>query len=263
MQSPSPITLRLFVALMVLIGGVLGANYWFSVPLVQKNVFGIELNTNRQVLDIVYDFADRIYFDAEANVEATIQSHEQRLRSIVELTASHIKTMRDQNNFLQQRSVDMSAIFEQVRDFKLNNDDYIWIADYNGKFLAHPLDSLHQKTAAQQPGNEENVIFKIIEEVRKNGDGVFRYKWQRLTKPDVTDKYSYVKNFPEWGVVIGSGIYLEDIEKETSELRKKGGLIVCKPVLGFENRLVSFIFLESLPFKLIELFSKPQHNSNI
>ena len=50
---------------------------------------------------------------------------------------------------------------------------------------------------------------------------------------------------------------------ETSELRKKGGLIVCKPVLGFENRLVSFIFLESLPFKLIELFSKPQHNSNI
>ena len=90
MQSPSPITLRLFVALMVLIGGVLGANYWFSVPLVQKNVFGIELNTNRQVLDIVYDFADRIYFDAEANVEATIQSHEQRLRSIVELTAGHI-----------------------------------------------------------------------------------------------------------------------------------------------------------------------------
>ena len=223
MQSPSPITLRLFVALMVLIGGVLGANYWFSVPLVQKNVFGIELNTNRQVLDIVYDFADRIYFDAEANVEATIQSHEQRLRSIVELTASHIKTMRDQNNFLQQRSVDMSAIFEQGRDFKLNNDDYIWIADYNGKFLAHPLDSLHQKTAAQQPGNEENVIFKIIEEVRKNGDGVFRYKWQRLTKPDVTDKYSYVKNFPEWGVVIGSGIYLEDIEKET-EARKARAL---------------------------------------
>jgi methylmalonyl-CoA/ethylmalonyl-CoA epimerase len=59
------------------------------------------------------------------------------------------------------------------------------------------------------------------------------------------------------------GFEVEDIEKETSELRKKGGLIVCKPVLGFENRLVSFIFLESLPFKLIELFSKPKHNSNI
>lgn len=59
------------------------------------------------------------------------------------------------------------------------------------------------------------------------------------------------------------GFEVEDIEKETNELRKKGGLIVCKPVLGFENRLVSFIFLESLPFKLIELFSKPQQNSNI
>jgi methylmalonyl-CoA/ethylmalonyl-CoA epimerase len=84
-----------------------------------------------------------------------------------------------------------------------------------------------------------------------------------LIEPNQTE--TPVTNFLEKH---GSGIHhlgfeVEDIEKETNELRKKGGVVVCKPVLGYENRLVSFIFLESLPFKLIELFSNPQHNSNI
>ena len=84
-----------------------------------------------------------------------------------------------------------------------------------------------------------------------------------LIEPNQTE--TPVTNFLEKH---GSGIHhlgfeVEDIEKETNELRKKGGVVVCKPVLGYENRLVSFVFLESLPFKLIELFSKPQHNSNI
>ena len=84
-----------------------------------------------------------------------------------------------------------------------------------------------------------------------------------LIEPNQTE--TPVTNFLEKH---GSGIHhlgfeVEDIEKETNELRKKGGVVVCKPVLGYENRLVSFVFLESLPFKLIELFSNPQHNSNI
>ena len=84
-----------------------------------------------------------------------------------------------------------------------------------------------------------------------------------LIEPNQTE--TPVTNFLEKH---GSGIHhlgfeVEDIEKETNELRKKGGVVVCKPVLGYENRLVSFVFLEPLPFKLIELFSNPQHNSNI
>jgi len=59
------------------------------------------------------------------------------------------------------------------------------------------------------------------------------------------------------------GFEVEDIKNEITKLRQKGGLVVCKPVLGFENRLISFIFMDSLPFKLIELFSMPKQNNSI
>ena len=59
------------------------------------------------------------------------------------------------------------------------------------------------------------------------------------------------------------GFEVEDIKNEITKLRQKGGLVVCKPVLGFENRLISFIFMDSLPFKLIEIFSMPKQNNSI
>ena len=56
-----------------------------------------------------------------------------------------------------------------------------------------------------------------------------------LIEPNQTE--TPVTNFLEKH---GSGIHhlgfeVEDIEKETNELRKKGGVVVCKPVLGYEN----------------------------
>jgi len=54
------------------------------------------------------------------------------------------------------------------------------------------------------------------------------------------------------------GFEVEDIEQEIANLEKKGGRIVCKPVIGFENRLISFIYFDSVPGKLIELVTKPE-----
>ena len=59
----------------------------------------------------------------------------------------------------------------------------------------------------------------------------------------------------------GSGIHhlgfeVDDIENEVKKLKINGGKVVCNPVIGFENRLVSFIYVDSLPCKLIELVTE-------
>ena len=59
---------------------------------------------------------------------------------------------------------------------------------------------------------------------------------------------------------------MDDINRKVNELHDKGGIVLSPPVpttgwekLGFENRLASFIYLDDLPFKLIEIISR--HNS--
>ena len=50
---------------------------------------------------------------------------------------------------------------------------------------------------------------------------------------------------------------------DINQLRDRGGIVLSPPVpttgwekLGFENRLASFVYLDDLPFKLIEIISR-------
>ena len=69
MYRYSPITFRLFMMLLLLISSIFVSIYWLTVPMIKQNVFGLELNSNRQVLNIVYDLANRMHFSTESYVE--------------------------------------------------------------------------------------------------------------------------------------------------------------------------------------------------
>ena len=47
-----------------------------------------------------------------------------------------------------------------------------------------------------------------------------------------------------------------NVEQSTLELEKEGGKVVSPPSIGFENRTISFIYVDSLPFKVVELVSE-------
>mgnify|MGYP006274953805 CR=1 FL=1 len=59
----------------------------------------------------------------------------------------------------------------------------------------------------------------------------------------------------------GEGIHhlafeVPDVHKATVELEKFGGKIISPPSIGFEKRLISFVYVDSLPFKIVEFVSE-------
>jgi len=62
---------------------------------------------------------------------------------------------------------------------------------------------------------------KIIQEqikIAKNPDGGFvHYSWNKLNVKDLSPKVSFVRGIPEWGWVIGAGVYLDTIEDTISK----------------------------------------------
>jgi len=73
------------------------------------------------------------------------------------------------------------------------------------------------------------------------------------------EKNSPISNF----IIKGGGFHhlcfeVDDIYKETKELEKNGGRVIVKPVIGFENRLISFVFLnmKNTNCNLVELAEK-------
>jgi two-component system, NarL family, sensor kinase len=64
------------------------------------------------------------------------------------------------------------------------------------------------------------TIRGLITQARAGG-GFVEYRWQRPSQQRVSRKLGYVVPLPRWGWMIGSGIYLDDIDQVTSELRRR------------------------------------------
>ncbi len=125
---------------------------------------------------------------------------------------------------------------EELRHLRYGPDgkDYFWVTDTSGVILMHPfLTDLEGQDVsnAKDPGG--NLYFQeFLRVTRDHGEGFARYTWQLRDDPNqVSPKLSYVKTFPEWGWIIGTGMYLNDVEKEIAAMKWRAGGILAA-VLG-------------------------------
>jgi len=63
----------------------------------------------------------------------------------------------------------------------------------------------------------------------------------------------------------GEGIHhlafeVPDVELATLKLKKAGGKVISPPSIGFEGHLISFVYVNSLPFKIVEFVSEKKSN---
>jgi PAS domain-containing protein len=78
----------------------------------------------------------------------------------------------------------------------------------------------------------------MVETVMNSEGGYMGYHWQWKDNPQKKGpKISYVEQFAPWGWVVGTGIYVEDIDREIQSLRQKilkilGGILVFIIVLS-------------------------------
>lgn len=105
--------------------------------------------------------------------------------------------------------------------------DYFWITDLHPRMIMHPYredlvgTDLSDYRDTEDPGGK--LLFaRFAEMVREDGEGTLRYRWQWKDDPSRTvDKLSYVRGVPEWGWIVGTGIYLDDVEEDIAGLLTK------------------------------------------
>lgn len=100
---------------------------------------------------------------------------------------------------------------------------YFWITDLTPTMLMHPYRmDLDGKDLSDFHDIHGFHIFKeSVEIVKKNGEGYIQYYWQwQDDSTKILPKLSYVKLYKDWNWVVGTGVYINDIEDELKTLRK-------------------------------------------
>jgi PAS domain S-box-containing protein len=104
------------------------------------------------------------------------------------------------------------------------NKDYFWITDMRPFMVMHPFrEDLNGKDLNDfRDPHGKRLFVEFVETVKKTDHGYVDYMWQwKDDSLHIVPKLSYVRLFEPWGWVIGTGIYIEDVQKEINALTRR------------------------------------------
>lgn len=101
-----------------------------------------------------------------------------------------------------------------LASMRYDGENYLWVNDSRPYMVMHPIKpELNGKdlgNLADPKGKKLFVAFADI--VRKQGSGIEDYYWPKPGSSEPVKKLSFVKLFQPWDWIIGTGIYIDDVE---------------------------------------------------
>ena len=103
-----------------------------------------------------------------------------------------------------------------VRQLRYDHDDYFWINDLRPYMVMHPTNpKLDGKDLSAIKDPDGFALFNEMATLAKTkGAGMVDYRWPKPGSDAPVQKTSYVQLFEPWGWVIGSGVYIDDMQAE-------------------------------------------------
>ena len=144
-----------------------------------------------------------------------LASREAELRAHVKLAQSAIAPLvKDTAKPLRQ--AEAMAILGRL---EYGEDGYFFVYDMAGNNLVHPRQPglVGQNLLGLKDRSGESPIEKLLEATRSGG-GIVRYYWEKPSSQQVAFKLGYVEPVPAWGWMLGTGLYLDDIERALQKI---------------------------------------------
>ncbi|EKT4521001.1 methyl-accepting chemotaxis protein [Pseudomonas putida] len=114
------------------------------------------------------------------------------------------------------REAAQQQALQAVRSLRYDKDDYFWINDLAPRMVMHPT---NPKLDGQDlSGIRDPDGFAVFNEMaslaRSQGAGPVDYRWPKPGASEPVAKTSYIQLFKPWGWIIGSGVYVDDVQAE-------------------------------------------------
>ena len=156
------------------------------------------------------------------------QAKRQQTQHVVQ-TASGILTFYHslETTGVMTRDAAQKQALSAVRGLRYDHDDYFWINDLTPVMIMHPanpkLDG--QNLSAIRDPDGFAVFNEFVILAKAKGAGIVNYRWPKPGAEAPVAKTSYIQLFEPWGWIIGSGVYVDDVQAEFSGQVWKASLI--------------------------------------
>lgn len=151
-------------------------------------------------------------FEARSQREARVQLLQAIVDSAVNVVQAY--AAEDRAGRLPHAAAQRAAI-DALRAMRYLGNEYIWINDMTPRIVMHPIrpDLEGQDVSAMADPNGLHLFVAFADTARSQGAGLVAYLWPRPGDAQPVPKLSFVRGFADWGWVIGTGVYVDDLDR--------------------------------------------------
>jgi methyl-accepting chemotaxis protein len=165
------------------------------------------------LFEIIPQFKDVLLEDKEAENKHLVETAHSTVNYYYTQYKSGIYSEEEAQNYAK----------EHIQAIRYDKSNYFWINNLELQMVMHPTKQKlnGQDLSGLKDPNGKLIFVEMVEVCKKEGSGFVQYEWSKPGFDQPVPKISFVKLFVPWNWVIGSGIYMEDVEENLSSQRNK------------------------------------------
>ncbi|MCF8481659.1 MAG: cache domain-containing protein [Rhodospirillum sp.] len=152
-----------------------------------------------------------------------MEDRQDKVKAVVDMAVTQVKVAGKSE-----------AAKDLVRAARYGNGDYLFILDFQGRVVMHPISPELDGTIRIQDKDSNGVSFfkDMVSVAETQGSGFVSYDWPKKAGGNPLPKITYVQAVPDMGWIIGSGIYVDDVDAAFIDQALIFGGVVLVLVLG-------------------------------
>lgn len=151
-------------------------------------------------------------FEIRTNLLEDRKTKTEHVVAVVEGLLTHYHTRETSGEMTREEA--QRAAISVVEELRYSDNDYFWIQTYDNVMVMHPFQPQLNDTNLNgwADPNGIKLFDEMVKVVKKDGAGFVEYAWPKPGFEQPLPKVSFVKGFADWQWIVGSGIYIDDVD---------------------------------------------------
>jgi two-component system, NarL family, sensor kinase len=182
-------------------------------------------------LTVHYQAMSLVQQEREVIKPAYLATKESELKNYVALATRAISHLYESGKTDATTKDAAKAILDKL---EYSEDGYFFLYDFQGTMLMHPrLKELVGSNMWDLQDANGKMIIQDLTHLARTGGGFYDYVWPKPSTgtDEPKPKRAYAIGLPAWGWMLGTGVYLDDIDTALAEVDKKASTNITNTMM--------------------------------
>ena len=218
----SKILRKILLAIVLLVIVYTVAIMFIGLPKIDSTIKELEEQNAKEVLDKVVLLTDNVARNLDDFKEESLLRHKKELSDIIDMVHSMMREVHKRALIHPEEKEQLkNEALDRISKLRYAHSNYVFVVDYNATMLSHPYIPKGSDMSKVKDIKGRLIVPRLIEIAREKGEGYIQYWWPKNNNENKAyEKLTYSRDCPQWKMVIGTGVYIDDIQKEV-ERRKE------------------------------------------